>query len=39
MVFHDYGSKFNLQQNGHYLNWLLMLITYQIRISFLDQDA
>ena len=27
MVFHDFGSKFNLQQNGHRLNTPFMLIT------------
>jgi len=27
MVFHDFGSKFNLQQNGHHLKALFMLIT------------
>jgi len=27
MVFHDFGSKFNLQQNGHHLNIPFMLIT------------
>ena len=27
MVFHDLGSKFNLQQNGHHLNAPFMLIT------------
>ena len=27
MVFHDSGSKFNLQQNGHHLNAPFMLIT------------
>jgi len=27
MVFHDFGSKFNLHQNGHCLNGLFMLIT------------
>jgi len=27
MVFHDLGSKFNLQQNGHHLNIPFMLIT------------
>jgi len=27
MVFHDFGSNFNLQQNGNHLNAPLMLIT------------
>jgi len=27
MVFHDFGSKFNLHQNRHCLNGLFMLIT------------
>ena len=27
MVFHDFGSKFDLQQNGHRLNTPFMLIT------------
>jgi len=36
MVFHDFGSKFNLQQNRHHLNALFMLITMvQIPASYL----
>jgi len=36
MVFHDLGSKFNLQQNGYHLNALFMLITMvQILPSYL----
>ena len=27
MVFHDFGSKVNLQQNGHHLKALFMMIT------------
>ena len=37
MFFHDFGSKFNLQQNGHQLKALFMLITMvQIPASYVN---
>jgi len=32
MVFHNFGTKFNLKQNGHHLNAPFMLIT-MVQIS------